>query len=202
MCIQLKVTFMQGWKHKTLLSIWDAGFFINRPFSATDTHRRTQTPVKYKSNDISRGRRRTQRVFLFFLFSIPGFRLLSFTQLEIESAFFNHWLNRYKIDYFYNYPFYCPLLRVLSPLRLLPQSTGTSPKTFYITLCLKVPKDPANHIPAYARTSPLQIAHRKFRRKISDGSFDQLCFSTPRRLDSVYTALKFLVGHFHSLRPN
>jgi len=65
------------------------------------------------------------------------------------------------------YPFYYPLLRVLPFFMLAPQSTGTSSQTFNISFGLKVPKDPANHIPAYARASSLQIAERKFSRKLS-----------------------------------
>ena len=72
------------------------------------------------------------------------------------------------------YPFYYPLLRVLPFFMLAPQSTGTPSQTFNISFGLKVPKYPANHIPAYARASSLQIAERKFSRKLSYSRFDQV----------------------------
>jgi len=49
-------------------------------------------------------------------------------------------------------------LTVLPPLILSPKSTGTTAQTFNLTFGLEVPKNPANQIPAYPRTRPLQIA--------------------------------------------
>jgi len=59
-------------------------------------------------------------------------------------------------------PYYYPLLGVLPLFPLAPQRTGTPPEAFYIPPGLKLAKDPADHIPAYPRTGPLQIAQRKF----------------------------------------